>query len=175
MKALLPTLLEARNQHGHLALDAAVRSRLLTMSAATIDRALGEQRIVGGRKRQRLGPASAVRRAVRVRTFSDWGDPAPGFAEADLVMHSGPSTRGSFVCTLVLTDIATGWMECAPLLVREQVLLTRVLDEVRAVLPFPLLGFDTDNDTVFMNETVQAYCAQAGIAFTRCLAARQSG
>ena len=168
LKALLPTLLEAMDRHGHLALDAAVRSRLLTMSAATIDRALGEQRIVGGRKRRRLGPASAVRRAVPVRTFSDWGDPAPGFAEADLVMHSGPSTRGSFVCTLVLTDIATGWTECAPLLVREQVLLTRVLDEVRAVLPFPLLGFDTDNDTVFMNETVQAYCAQAGLAFTRC-------
>ena len=55
---------------------------------------------------------------------------------------------------LVVTDIATGWTECAPLLVREQVLLTRVLDEVRKTLPFPLLGFDTDNDSVFMNETV---------------------
>lgn len=168
LKALLPTLLEAMDRHGHLALDPTVRSRLLTMSAATIDRAFSEQRIAGGRKRRRLGPSSAVRRAVPVRTFSDWGDPAPGFAEADLVMHSGPSTRGSFVCTLVLTDIATGWTECAPLLMREQGLLTRVLDEVRTVLPFPLLGFDTDNDTVFMNETVQAYCAQAGLAFTRC-------
>jgi hypothetical protein len=28
--------------------------------------------------------------------------------------------KGSFVQTLVLTDIATGWTECAPLLVREQ-------------------------------------------------------
>ena len=70
--------------------------------------------------------------------------------------------------TLVLTDIASGWTECAPLLVREQVLVTEVLNEVRRVLPFPLLGFDTDNDTAFLNETVRDYCTAAGVAFTRC-------
>ena len=32
--------------------------------------------------------------------------------------HCGPSVSGSFVQTLVVTDIATGWTECAPLLVR---------------------------------------------------------
>ena len=70
--------------------------------------------------------------------------------------------------TLVLTDVATGWTECAPLLVREQRLLTEVLGELRKLLPFPLLGLDTDNDSVFMNETVRDYCQQAGIEFTRC-------
>lgn len=70
--------------------------------------------------------------------------------------------------TLVLTDIATGWTECAPLLVREQRLLTEVLSELRKLLPFALLGLDTDNDSVFMNETVRDYCKQAGIEFTRC-------
>jgi hypothetical protein len=139
------------------------------MSAATIDRALRAVKDpAGGKKRRRAPPSAAVRRSVPVRTFADWQDPAPGFVEADLVAHSGPTARGSFVQTLVLTDIATGWTECAPLLVREQRLLTEVLGEVRKLLPIPLLGFDTDNDTVFLNETVQAYCANAGIAFTRC-------
>jgi hypothetical protein len=68
----------------------------------------------------------------------------------------------------VLTDIATGWTECAPLLVREQRLLTEVLSEVRKLLPFALLGLDTDNDSVFMNETVRDYCLAAGVEFTRC-------
>jgi hypothetical protein len=36
------------------------------------------------------------------------------------------------------------------------------------LLPFPLLGFDTDNDSVFMNETVRDFCQGAGVAFTRC-------
>lgn len=88
--------------------------------------------------------------------------------EADLVAHSGPVTRGSFVQTLVLTDIATGWTECAPLLFREQTLVRAVLGGLRELLPFDLLGFDTDNDSVFMNETVRDYCKDAGIVFTRC-------
>ena len=49
-----------------------------------------------------------------MRTFDGWNDPAPGFIEADLVAHSGPTAKGSFVQTLTLTDIATGWTECAP-------------------------------------------------------------
>jgi hypothetical protein len=52
--------------------------------------------------------------------------------------------------------------------VREQSVLTAVLGEIRNMLPFPLLGFDTDNDSVFLNETVRDYCQAAGIAFTRC-------
>src|SRR6059058_2118750 len=132
------------------------------MSAATIDRSLSEVRQRAGRQGRRRGRPNAVRRSIPVRTFSDWRDPPPGFFEADLVAHSGPVASGSFIQTLVLTDIATGWTECAPLLVREQRLLTEVMTELRNLLPFPLLGFDTDNDSVFMNETVQAYCLAAG-------------
>ena len=36
-------------------------------------------------------------------------DPPPGFVEADLVAHCGPVANGSFVQTLTVTDIATGW------------------------------------------------------------------
>ena len=79
-----------------------------------------------------------------------------------------PGAAQSFVQTLTLTDIATGWTECAPVLVREQRLLTEVLDEIRKLLPFSLLGFDTDNDSVFMNETVRDYCKGTGVEFTRC-------
>ena len=70
--------------------------------------------------------------------------------------------------TLTVTDIATGWTEWAPLLYREQTLLREVLGEVRRRLPFELLGFDTDNDSVFVNETVRDYCRDSGIVFTRC-------
>ena len=81
--------------------------------------------------------------------------PPSGFFEADLVSHRGPLTSGSFAQTLVLTDIASGWTECAPLLFREQQLLAEVLTVVREVTPPPILGFDTDKDTVFINETMK--------------------
>ncbi len=167
LKALLPILLGSMERHGHIDFASEIRAKLLSMSAATIDRALRPIREQSGRQRRRPA-ASALRRSIPVRTSADWDDPAPGFVEADLVAHSGPSARGSFIQTLVLTDIATGWTECAPLLVREQNLLSAVLTELRKQLPFALLGLDTDNDTVFMNETLKTYCEQAAIVFTRC-------
>jgi hypothetical protein len=143
LRPLVPILVEAMERHGHLQLAQEVRTGLLAMSAATIDRALRDiRRLAGTAARRRAAPSAAVRRSVPVRTFDDWHDPAPGFVEADLVAHSGPVAKGSFVQTLVLTDIATGWTECAPLLVREQRLLTEVLSELRKVLPFTLLGLD---------------------------------
>ena len=53
-----------------------------------------------------------------MQTFADWEETAPGFFEADLVAHCGCSVEGSFLYTLVLTDIATGWVECLALLYR---------------------------------------------------------
>jgi hypothetical protein len=47
----------------------------------------------------------AIRRSVPIRTFSDWGNPAPGFVEAGLVSHSGLFAKGAFTQTLVLTDV----------------------------------------------------------------------
>ena len=169
-KRLQPSLgpmIEATQRHGHLELESEVRKRLLEMSASTIDRVLREVKIAAG-NRVRRAAANGVRQTIPVRTFSDWGDPPPGFCEADLVWHSGGVGKGSFAQTLVVTDIASGWTECAPLLMREQSLVIGVLSEIRKVLPFPLLGFDTDNDSVFMNETVRDYCAKDNVEFTRC-------
>jgi hypothetical protein len=117
-------------RHGHLPLATKVRAALLKMSAATIDRASAPQRQRCSGRRPRAGSISTTRRSIPVRTFSDWRDPPPRFVEADLVAHSGLVTRGAFVQTLVVTDIAPGWMELAPLLMREQTLLVDVLGEI---------------------------------------------
>ena len=161
-------LIAAMESHGHLALDAEVRRRLETVSAAMIDRILGPVRKqAAGHGRRRTARSSAIRCAVPIRTYADWDDPPPGFFEADLVSHSGPMASGSFAQTLVLTDIASGWTECAPLLFREQQLLAEVLTVLRDVTPLPVLGFDTVNDTVFINETVKSWCDASGVEFTR--------
>ena len=91
LRPLVPILVEAMERHGHLQLAPEVRTGLLAMSAATIDRALREVREPGGgRKRRHAPPSAAIRRSVAVRTFDGWDNPPPGFVEADLVAHSGP-------------------------------------------------------------------------------------
>lgn len=168
LKPLIPLLIPAMERHGHLALDETVRGLLHQISAASIDRVLAPMRAAssGGRRRQNAH-CSAVRRSVPVRTYADWNDPVPGYMEADLVAHSGPSASGSFLQTLTLTDVATGWTECAPLLFREGRLVGEAMTALRAALPFPLLGFDTDNDTVFMNEVIKGWCEARAVEFTR--------
>jgi len=167
LKSLLPVLIEALERHGHLQLDSSVRTQVLTASAATIDRLLKPAR-AGMRKRAARRPGTAlIRRRVPVRTFADWGDPPPGYFEGDLVAHCGTQAAGSFVHTLTLTDIATGWTECVPLVVRQAGLVVEGLEQLRAMMPFPLLGFDVDNGSEFMNETMIVYCETQGIHFTR--------
>ena len=168
LKALLPTLVPALEHHGHLSLDPAVRERLLAVSAATIDRRLASARAVtAGQRRRRRSALNGLRGSVPVRTFGDWKDPAPGFVEADLVAHCGGTLSGSFVWSLVLTYIASGWTECVPLLVREARLVVDALDHLRGALPFPLRGIDTDNGSEFVNEVLVAFCREQGIEFTR--------
>ena len=103
---------------GHLHLEQAVRSLVLSASAATIDRTLAETRSQQlGRRKSRAKPL--IRKQIHVRTFADWAEPGPGYMEIDLVAHCGDIASGSFAYTLTLTDIASGWTEGVPLLVRE--------------------------------------------------------
>ena len=167
LKALLPTLVPALERHGHLTLDPRVREQLMAVSAATIDRRLASARTVtAGQRRRRRSAGDGVRGRVPVRTFGDWQDPAPGFVEADLVAHCGSSMAGSFVWTLVLTDIASGWTECVPLLVREAGVVVDAVDRLRGALPFPLQGIDTDNGSEFLNEVLIGFCKEHGIELT---------
>src|SRR5215831_17255560 len=112
LRPLMPILVEAMERHGHLQLVPEVRARLLAMSAATIDRALRDiRRQAGTATRRRSAPSAAIRRSVPVRTFDDWDDPPPGFVEADLVAHSGPVTRGSFVRANLGADRHRHWLD----------------------------------------------------------------
>ena len=69
-------------------------------------------------------------RQVPVRTFADWEEPLPGDMEADLVSHGGESGAGSFVHTLTLTDVASGWTECVALVVRDSALVAAALEQL---------------------------------------------
>jgi len=173
LKALMPILVGALERHGHLALGAELRELLLGISAATIDRLLAPQRADGaGRRRRRSN--GLLRSQIPVCTFADWGDPPPGMMEVDLVAHNGGNSAGSCVHTLVLTDIASGWTECVPLLVREQGLVVEGVERARGQLPFALLGLDTDNDGVFINESLITYAKDKGLTQTRSRAYRKN-
>ena len=48
------------------------------------------------------------------------------------------------------------------------------LEAIAGQLPFPVLGIDSDNDSVFINDTLTKYYADRGIEFTRSRAYRKN-
>ena len=166
LKALLPVLLAAMEKHGHMAVDPTVKTALLALSAATIDRLLAPTRLVASARRKPRRP-SRLRRKMPLRTFAEWGGARIGEMEMDLVAHCGTMNAGSYVSSLVMTDVVSGWTECAPVVVRSRELIVDTVERLRQALPFALLSLDTDNGVEFVNEVLVDYCAKHGLGLTR--------
>jgi hypothetical protein len=175
LKVMIPTLLPALEQHGRLQLGQADRDRVLAISAATIDRLLIDVKVAAsGGRRRRAGFYSAIRREVPIRTFNDWNSPPPGFCEVDMVAHGGTSVAGSFIQTLTMVDIATGWTECLPLLTRDGSLVVEAMKHAQSLFPWLLRGVDFDNDSAFMNDVVVPWCRQQKLEVTRSRAYKKN-
>src|SRR3984885_3389397 len=175
LKVMIPTLLPSLERHGRLKLDQAGRALVLGVSAATIDRLLVETKIAAsGGKRRRVGFYSAIRREVPIRTFNDWKGPPPGYCEVDMVAHGGTSVAGSFIQTLTMVDVATGWTECLPLITRDGSLVVEAIKHVQSLFPWLLRGVDFDNDSAFMNDTVVPWCREQKLEVTRSRAYKKN-
>ena len=96
-----------------------------------------------------------------------WDVHQPGFTEVDLVSHSGNSASGEFAHTLNVTDIHTTWTESRAVLGRGEEAVQRALNEIAGVLPFALLGVDSDNGSEFINWHLKRWCEQRQIQLTR--------
>jgi hypothetical protein len=164
----LPELVAVLERVGELRLDTDTKTRLLALSPATADRLLQAERQRS--KPHGLGttkPGTLTKDAIPIRTFADWDDVQPGFAEVDLVAHCAESAKGEYLHSLTVTDVTTGWTECIALRNRGQPVVWAGIVRVRARLPFPLLGIDSDNGVEFINEHLLRYCQQEHLTFTR--------
>lgn len=163
----LPTMIDTLERFGHLVVSTATRAKLLSISHASVDRLLREERKKYSKRKSTTKPGYLLKKHIPVRTYSDWNEVKPGFFEADLVAHGGSSVAGQFLQTLTMTDIATGWTECIALLCKSEYAVLNALNSIVKLLPFALLGFDTDNGSEFINEGVLNWCIVNEVTFTR--------
>jgi len=66
-----------------------------------------------------------------------------------------------------VTDVLTGWTETQAVKNKAQKWVFEALAQIRARLPFPLLGIDSDNGGEFINNQLIRYCQKEQITFTR--------
>jgi hypothetical protein len=171
LKELVPLL----QKHREITIDAATKGKLLTISAATIDRLLKAER----KKQQLKGrshtkPGTLLKYQIPIRTFAQWDEKRPGFVEIDLVGHDGGDPSGDFAQTLNVTDIATGWTEAQAVKNKAQRWVLEAITDMRVRFPFDILGIDSDNDAEFINNHLYRYCKEEKITFTRARSLRKN-
>ncbi len=90
-----------------------------------------------------------------------------GWCETDTVVHCGESSDGQFACSVNLSDVASTWTETRVVLGKGQRFVVAALEDMRATLPFPLRGLDSDTGSEFINGHCVDWCSQHGLQFTR--------
>jgi transposase InsO family protein len=164
MGELVPTL----RRFAELDVTDATAAALVVMSAATIDRRLADDRAkLQIRGRSHTKPGSLLKDAIPIRTWAQWDDARPGFVEIDLVAHEGGNAAGRFAYTLTVTDIATGWTENRSVPDKTKRRVVAALEAITKVMPFPVVGVDSDNGSEFINHTLLDWCEKRQITFTR--------
>jgi hypothetical protein len=168
LKVILPLWMPGYVEiFGELSFD--VINALLKISPATIDRILKPVRSHYKTKgRSTTKPGTLLRKQIPIKT-NQWDESRPGFLEADTVAHCGESLSGMFIYTIDFVDIATGWTEQRAVWGKGESGVLEQIKHVEKILPFPLLGFDCDNGSEFLNYHLQRHFAKRKhpIQFTR--------
>ncbi len=155
--------------------EPSVRGKLEAISPAQIDRLLAPYRAQVPKRRHTPRPGTQIRQQVPIRKHHEQIG-GPGYLEVDTVAHCGGSMRGDFVWSVNFTDVYSGWAalgaawNCGKHGILEQ---TRDAEER---LPFPMLGFDSDNGGEFMNQFLLEYLTgrKSPVRFTRSRAYRKN-
>ena len=168
LKAILPLWLPGYiKSFGPLPDD--IEKALLTISPATIDRLLkpvkAKYKLHG---RATTKPGTLLRKQIPVK-LNQWDEYRPGFLEADTVAHCGESMAGIFAFTVDCVDIATGWTEQRAVWGKGEDGVMVQIKDIETSLPFPLLGFDSDNGSEFLNYHLLKHFTQRKkpVQFTR--------
>lgn len=166
---LTPALLVTAQQLAQweeLMLTPALEAQLGGISRATVQRLL--QRFAQDTPklpRRKPPPPNRVLRGVPMERLS-WATTVPGSFETDLVHHCGPVAAGTYVHTLQLVDVATGWSERVAVLGRSQEQMVAGFRRVQARLPFAITHLHPDNGSEFFNDHLIRYFGEEVIGLT---------
>lgn len=165
LKALLPLWMPWLKKHFRVTPE--IEQQLCRISPRQIDRRLqGHKRKLRKRIYGRTKPGTLLKHQIPIRT-THWDVTTPGYLEIDLVAHSGKAASGTYLFSLNLTDIYSGWVETRAVMGKGERGVVTALTEMFLHLPFPVKGIDSDNGGEFINAHLKRFCDARAIQFTR--------
>lgn len=176
LQPFIPSLLERLRECGELDDVAPEMEQLLRdASQPTIWRLLKPARAIPSvRGWSNARSRSQIKKQIPIRTFGEWDGVAPGSLAVDLVAHCGASAEGSYLHTLTVLDVASGWVELEAVPGKGQHAVRSALHRARQRVPVPSTALHSDNGSEFINYHLLSYCRQQGIGFTRSRAFKKN-
>lgn len=146
-----------------------VRSQLLMMSAATIDRLLAphKQALHPGGKSTTRSRKNRHAEVIPIMTHVAAIDWQPGLVAIDTVAHCGHTTRGQYAFTLTVTDVFTGWTINQAIKNKAGIWVAQAMEDIQAQFLYPIDHVHSDNGSEFLNDPVTAWCQQHDAQMTR--------
>lgn len=129
-----------------------IETKILCMSPATMDRHLAPYRKLRGRSTTKAWFKHKIPIELLTAPATE-----PGFVEADTVAHCGSSTQGTYVNSLTMTDLYSGWTENRALWGKSAEAMIPAVSDIEKAFPFLLNCFASDNGTEFLNDDLYTY------------------
>lgn len=155
LASALPLWLPHYERH-HEKLLPCQKKLLGKISAATLDRLLSSHKAQAARRFNGTKPGTLLRHQVPIQG-EVWTQSRLGFLEADSVAHCGASLAGNFIWSLTYTDLASTWTEGRAVWNKGANGVLVQTRDVEQSLPFPIVGFDFDNGSEWLNWTLIRY------------------
>ena len=137
-------------------------STVKRMFQADHDRSYDKLKLHGGT----TTPGKLLKPMVAVRV-SFWDETTPGFYETDTVAHNGGDPNGTFIFSLNMTDVLSGWTEPEAIMGKGERACVAAIDDIRSTVPVVFKGIDSDGGSEFINWHLFRYCERGKIDFTR--------
>jgi len=142
-----------------LALPPSLEAQLAVISASTVRRHLPDPPPYKQAQRQQRRRQNLLQRHVPAKRIP-WDIGAPGHLEVDLVHHCGRESRGEYVYTLQMLDVATTWSARCAILGRSYVVVIDAFLTLFERIPFPIREVHPDNGSEFLNAHLARFLSQ---------------
>lgn len=168
LKPMLLEMVKSLERFGEIKVNSKTKKELGKISARTLDRRLGKEREARhlARNRGTTKHGSLLKSSIPIR-ITDWDTTEIGWIEMDTVAHNGGDPNGTFIYSLDLLEIATGWSEQCAVLGKGEKGVVKAINNIKLKAPFKIKGFDSDTGSEFVNWHMVRYCEKEHIGFTR--------
>jgi len=168
LASMIRTELGRLRRFGELIITDEMAVKLQRISPRTIDEKLKTHK-EKERLRMKYAPKMhpLLYQKIPVKLSVDQGRGIGESIQIDLVEHCGQSAEGTFLSTLSITDIGSGWWEGETVMGKSAWNIEQGLGRIQYRFPFPWREIHTDNGSEFINETVWRYTQRNNFLFSR--------